>query len=506
MCFIFITMCKTPLTTLLLLIAALALRAQTYVGEIQYNHAYEYVKIACNNDTCLFSLPYYLPDNKKVISPTALHSGTTAFRYGLDEITLNTTVKEGHVTGTITISGHQQSLQLQEQQAPIAAGKLPQYIGVYASEGNQRIIVYERYGYLHLVSPFSQETNSLKPIAAHTFWSVTNETTTFSKAVNGQFQQVSLQTRGGSKHAFSRIPSPTVQELYIPVGNDTLYAQLFMPQTNKKVPACLILPGGGAIGMDNYVYEARYLSSYGIASLIFDKPGNGKSKGESNFRWQNFGQKSEQYQQLFNYLRNHAAIDANKVGIHGPSEGGRLALLMAIDLQEKVAFVNAVAAPIMTLREGQFYAMDHHHRNMGVDEIDNMKIRQIWADYYDGIVAGNIDSAVVDRALQYLEGHPGLFLPASHAFPASPRAEDIDNNRVVKEVGNITCPILMQYGENDQRVHPTKSLRNFRANYTKHFDAIIYRRGNHSFMTPEYKICPGYLDDKVKWLKRINIL
>jgi dienelactone hydrolase len=260
--------------------------------------------------------------------------------------------------------------------------------------------------------------------------------------------------------------------------------------------------------MDNYTYEARLFAAHGMAAMIFDKSGNGQSKGSGNFQLQSFEEKNDQYKALFRFLQNHPSVDSKKVGVHGPSEGGRLAMMMAIDLQNDIAFVNATAGPFMTFREGQFYAMDQHHRIMGVSEYDNMKIQQIWSDYYDGIVDGQIDQSVIDRANAYRQQNPRLFLPPDFTeLPASPHQDDINNERVVLEAGKITCPILLQYGENDQRVNAQKSIANILPQISNpdQVETIIYKRGNHSFMTPEYKICPGYTSDKISWLKRIGI-
>ena len=483
--------------------------AQTYIGEVLYRNTYEYIKIKCQDNSCEFSIPYLDGDRKYKTQRQPEKDTHWEVLRGIEKWKFNTAFKNGTLNGELELPTGQQRVLFRQQGDPLSKAAQPTFIGVFEDKFQRKAIVYSRFDYLHIMSPYSEETMSLKPIGKNTFWSVSGEQSVFSNLQEDKFQTLKIVDRFGNQNTLSRTAAVKIETLWIPVGEDTLYAQLYMPQSKTKVPACLVLPGGGATGIDNYEYEARYFAAYGIASLIFDKPGNGKSKGSNNFVLQTFEEKNDQYKILFKYLQNHPRVDPEKVGIHGPSEGGRLALMMAIDLKKEVAFVNATAAPIMTFREGQFYAMDQLHRNMGIDEIDNMKIQQIWSDYYDGIVKGEIDSEIIDRANIFRQQNQRLFLPPDFTqIPGAPTKQDIPHNRVVKEAEKISCPVFLQYGENDQRVNGHKSLQNFLSKISNKelINTKIYHRGNHSFMTPEYKICPGYTDDKINWLKTIGIL
>jgi len=483
--------------------------AQTYIGEVLYRNTYEYIKLKCKGDSCEFSMPYQDGQQKYPLQLNPAKTQDWEVRRGVEKWKFNTTLKDGVLRGDLQLPTGQQGITLKEQRAAIPKEELGSYVGVFQDDSNRKAIVYSRYDYLHLISPYSEETMSLKPTGKDAFWSVSGEESLFLNQEKGTFQVLVIKDRNGAERQLKRSSAIVIEKLWIPIGEDTLYAHLYRPQSDGKVPACLILPGGGAVGMDNYEYEARYFAAHGIASLLFDKRGNGLSKGTNHFQNQTFEEKNEQYKQLFRYLQKHAAVDANRVGVHGPSEGGRLALMMAIDLKEEIAFVNAVAAPLMTFIEGQFYAMDQHHRILGIDEIDNMHIQQIWKDYYAGIANGKIDAETIEKANHYRSLNQRLFIPPDFLqVPASPKKNDLSNDRVVVQAGEITCPILLQYGENDQRVNGPKSLRNFlpKLQPSTQPEVIIYKRGSHSLMTPEYKICPGYLDDKVKWLRQIGLL
>jgi dienelactone hydrolase len=482
--------------------------AQIYVGELLIRGSYEYIKLECSSNVCTFAMPYVDGESTYKVIGDPFSEGDWTVQRELETWSFNTTPSEEKIVGTLTTKNSRQKVVLYEQLTPLSESALQYYEGSYGDDHGNRAIVYTRNGYLHIMSPYSERTMSLKPIGDHLFWTVSGARWQFSSENSEKPSNVTYQDRFSNTRSLQRLPAVTIEEIWIPIATDTLYGKLFMPTSTEKVPACLVLPGGGAVGMDNYEYEARFFAAHGIASLIFDKSGNGKSKGPGNFRLQTFDEKNEQYQQLFAHLQQHPKIDPARVGVHGPSEGGRLALMMAADLQD-IAFVNATAAPIMTMKEGQLYAVDHYLRNIGMGEQDIIDIRNIWRSYYDEIIAGAIDPKTIEAANRFREQNDRLFLPPNYVeIPGAPRKEDLVNNEVVDKASEINCPVLLQYGENDQRVHAWQSIRNFRAaiNEDTDLDIIIYPRASHSFMTPEFEISHGYLDDKLKWLRQIGIV
>ena len=488
---------------------AIGAMGQSYVGEVLHRNVYQYVKLKRTDGNYTFAALDM--DGNRQYTPVGdpLKDKRWKVVRGVETWEFNTTFKNGQLTGTVEMPSGTRKIKLIEQKPGLSEEVLLNYAGIFEDEEGRRAIVYLDNGFLHYMSPYAEETISLKPTGEHSFWSASGESSIFRNSKEGRFQLMVVTDRHGEERSLERQPDIVVENLWIPVGPDTLEARLYMPQADAPVPGCLMLPGGGAIGIDNYRYEARYLASYGIASMIFSKAGNGASKGPTNYLGQTLEQKNERYKAVFRYLQSDKRIDPNNVGIHGPSQGGRLAIMMSIDLGDQVRFAIATAAPLMTLREGQFYAMDHHHRQRGVSEENNMAIRALWQGYYDGIMAGKIDSSLVVETNRLGAIQPNLFLPPPHqSIPLAPLAEDLVNDRQVREASMIKCPLFLQYGENDQRVHPTKSLQNFLPQLSEEVSVKvqIYPRANHSFMTPEQKISPGYCDDKIKWLRQIGVL
>lgn len=483
--------------------------SQTYIGEITTHDGVQYLSLEIKNDSTFISLPYefrqkfsynYLPEEGKTITIKA-RAEQRLFIYNK--------VDSEKIEITTNFNGIEESITLLKQLAPIEKKLLSTYTGNFVDNNGNRVIVYDRNGYLHLMSPYTEQTVSLKPIDENQFWSTSGETTSFSDKSDNLFQQISITNRKGQKIKLKRSFDYSVKEDWVIVDGDSLYVNLFIPDIEGRMPACLLLPGGGGQPqMNNAEYEARFFASHGIIAMTFDKASVGKSKGRSfeNFTFQD---KVDRYLQLFEYLKEHEKIETNKVGLHGPSEGGRLVLMMGEKLGDEVAFINATAAPIMTMKEGQLFAVNHYHRNLGVSEEDIVSLSNIWKSYYDGIINEKIDTTHFYLIRELRLKYDRLFVPpTSEVIPLSPKKEDLMDNSVVSDAKKIVCPVFLQYGENDQRVDPIGSMRNFYQNISDSLDITteLYHRGNHSMMTPEYQICPGYAYDKIKWLKSIGII
>lgn len=495
--------------TLFLFILGLSVNAQTFVGEIETPEGHQYLKLVIDRDSLFVSLPYEFRQTfgfgieAKEGAEFLVEARAESRRFTFQK------VAPDRVELTTAFTGRPQAVVLKKQLAPIEEGNLAGFTGNYVDDTGNRAVVYTRRGYLHLMTPYEEQTVSLKPVGANQFWSTTGESTVFTDYSDKEFQQLAITNRHGQEVKLRRSFSYRVIEDWVVVDGDSIYVNLFVPNLNGRKPACLLLPGGGARPqMDNAVYEARFFAAHGLVAMTFDKASVGKSKGRS-FENYTFKEKAKRYQQLFDYLLSHEEVDPEKVGLHGPSEGGRLALMMGAGLGGRVAFINATAAPLMTSLEGQLYAANHYSRNLGMTEEEIISTLLIWKNYYQGILNEKIDTAHFFEIRELRAKYNRAFLPpTSDIIPLSPKKEDLVDNSVLTEAHKLECPVFLQYGEHDQRVDPTGSLQNFYQSISEsgNVAAELYKRGNHSMMTPEFEICSGYAYDKAKWLKSIRII
>lgn len=324
----------------------------------------------------------------------------------------------------------------------------------------------------------------------------------WQKQSNGEYKILSDFYR---PHDQISIPSYEVikDSIWVKTENDSIFAYLFRPklEIDKKLPAVYCLQGGGNAGISNYIFEAELFASIGFVTLICDKAGAGKSKGKSSWVTQTFSQKIIEYTSILNWLLTKPFIDTSLVGVHGASEGGRLALSLTLANPTKIKFVNAVSAPIETLKENQLYAIEQLLILQGYNYSIIAQTLSLFNEYFEAVSNKNIPKELIDRINTLREFYPKLYLPLNSTnLPRMPQSEDIDY-KFGSDVTQIKCPIFFQYGANDRVVNVTNSLKLIpqESNIT----IKVYSNTDHSINLPNGDTHGGYHLDKIKWLLSI---
>lgn len=288
--------------------------------------------------------------------------------------------------------------------------------------------------------------------------------------------------------------------VYIKSGGNTIFGILFKPvlKEKKNIPAFLCLQGGGDVGLKNYFYEAEFFAKNGIAALVCDKAGAGLSKGPDFWVTQTFEQKVEEYGLLLEWLKKQSGIDPGKTGVHGLSEGGRLAIALAIKFPAKVAFVNSVSGPVQSFKDNQLFAIQNYlvNRNLGYSTV--VKVLSLWDEYFDAIADKNIPGELIERVSKFRSKYPKLYLPGNSTdLPQRPRPEDI-NYTLKGKLDKIKCPVFLQFGEDDHVVNVKRAISLFPK--SPEIKSTIYKDTNHSMLTENNLVQPKYLIDKLDWL------
>ena len=286
---------------------------------------------------------------------------------------------------------------------------------------------------------------------------------------------------------------------WISIGSDSIFAIIYRPNTNAgKVPGVYCLQGGGNVGIDNYIYEAELFAHAGIASLICDKSGSGKSKGKNSWITQSFIEKLNEYFSILDWFRRQAFIDSASVGLHGPSEGGRLAIAMVLEKPEKIKFVNAVSAPLETYKENQLFAIGQLLQSQGYNRSVIGHTVSLFDDYFECIKSGSLSNDVLNRIQQVRKEYPNLYLPPNTTqLPEMPRPEDIDFS-LGNDLSFCLKPVLFQYGDADSRVNTQKSIELIPMKPNLHIQ--IYKNADHSINLPNGDTHKSYMTDKLKWV------
>lgn len=137
-------------------------------------------------------------------------------------------------------------------------------------------------------------------------------------------------------------------------GDVTLAGTIYLPRGDGPFPAAVFVHGSGTQGQHNSLYwaHAKRLARRGIAMLIYDKRGVGASTGD--WRQTGFTGLAADAAGGFALLRAHPAIDADRIGFFGVSQGGWVAPMAALETGH-AAFMALLSPAPMTAAEQQLF-------------------------------------------------------------------------------------------------------------------------------------------------------
>ncbi len=157
------------------------------------------------------------------------------------------------------------------------------------------------------------------------------------------------------------------EEVSFKNGDVTLSGSLLLPLTKNKFPAVVFTHGSGAETRAPSRSLALRFVKKGIAALVYDKRGTGRSSG--NFRAASMEDLARDALAGIEFLTTHAEIDGQKIGVSGHSQGGWIAPLTSV-MTKSVAFVIASAASGVSPDRQSIYHRAGVMREMGFSEQD----------------------------------------------------------------------------------------------------------------------------------------
>lgn len=288
-------------------------------------------------------------------------------------------------------------------------------------------------------------------------------------------------------------------------GAVSLAGTLLLPRGRGRVPAVVFLHGSGAEGRWASRYLASQIAARGIASLIFDKRGVGGSSGD----WKLAGPDDLAADAVAAVarLRDEPRIDRRRIGIHGHSQGGTLAPMVAVR-SPHVAFVIGSAAAGLPMDSVEVFSVLNSVLPAAATGDDSASaaqyVRELVSVAYHARPRARLDSLV-----QRLNGRPWFFQPPaadnqywrfSRAFAAY---DPIDWWRRVR------VPVLLVYGAEDQRVPAAASAARIdsvlRAAGNTQVTVQIHPGADHTFrLRPGPSgwpvTAPDYVPRLVSWL------
>lgn len=295
-------------------------------------------------------------------------------------------------------------------------------------------------------------------------------------------------------------------------GKVALSGTLCMPRSLGRHAAVVILQGsGGESRWGTNRFIADQFARSGIAALVYDKRGSGDSTGD----W-----KASSYDDLANdvlagiaLLASRSDIDPRRIGLHGHSEGGIIAAIVAVRASPQIAFVVAEDTVAGLVRDQDVYRVSHQIQEAGFTDSEikrAMDLYKLMLDvacgtrpYHELETAG---APFRDQAwYQWLAIPPGN----SYLWTWYPKIGNLDTLVFWRQV---RAPVLLVYGERDQLEPVDESLAKIEASLDSvktPYTAVIVPNAQHNLtVQPEpkepffwWKSAPGLINLVVAWVQ-----
>ncbi|HEU0299488.1 MAG TPA: alpha/beta fold hydrolase [Longimicrobium sp.] len=336
-------------------------------------------------------------------------------------------------------------------------------------------------------------------------------TTVFTGTLRGDSLAGALREgESEGRFAFARAsragPVFEEREITFPSGDATLAGSLILPSTGTGLPAVVFLHGSGAEGRWASRYLATRLASRGIAALIFDKRGVGRSTGD--WRQATPDDIAGDGVAAVARLLQEPRIDGRRIGIHGHSQGGTLAPLVAAR-SGHVAFVVASAAAGLPMDSTEIFSVLSSVLARTPTAADSADARAYVAALVSAAYHGG-PRARLDSLAAALRDRPWFFAPPPADDGYWTFSRTFARYRPLEWWARIRVPVLLMYGAADERVPAAESAARIAAAVLRsHAGADLTVRilpgADHTFRLPPGPggwpvTAPDYLPALLDWL------
>lgn len=330
--------------------------------------------------------------------------------------------------------------------------------------------------------------------------------------ITGQFRE------GDGKGTFSlkRVTAQPLtfrqEEVSFSNGSVTLSGTLLLPLTKAPYPVVVFLHGAGGEGRFGSRFLAERFTRQGIAALIYDKRGVGKSTGD--WKQSTFDDLAGDAISGISFLQQRKEINGRKIGIYGHSQGGMIAPLIA-SRSKDVAFVISGAGSAVPLHEAEVNSITNQVRAKGISGndlaeatvfikllVDVLRTGQGWEQF----------DAATEKARD-AKWYPMLHVPPKDNWFWSYYKRIADYN-AADYWEQVRVPTLVIYGERDMYVPIAQSISSIDRALNKagnnDYTIIMLPRASHAFnIEPEagqafewWRMASGFPDLLTAWINQ----
>jgi uncharacterized protein len=362
----------------------------------------------------------------------------------------------------------------------------------------------------------------------------------FVGAVNAALNHVLLGVAIGASEPPDAVDLPyVVAEVSFPSDDHRLAGTLTLPDATGPHPGVVLISGSGAQDRDGrtaplpgyapFAWLADHLTRHGVAVLRFDERGVGASGGDHLAA--TTADLADDVEAALAFLGAHGAIDPQRIGLLGHSEGGVIAAMVAAR-SPAVAFVISMAGSAVPYAELVLTQVERITAAMGGSDADvaaavaqqRESLAFAAAEDWEGLEAYLVGLTV--ERLQALPPAQREGLGDPEAFALRQARAQIEGFRSPwmrffltldprPDWRRVTVPVLALFGGLDVQVDVDQNAPQLEAALAEagnddvtvrvladanHLFQQAERGGPDEYLTLEMAFAPGFLEEITTWI------
>lgn len=294
-------------------------------------------------------------------------------------------------------------------------------------------------------------------------------------------------------------------------GAVSLSGTLVRPAGDGPFPCVVFLHGSGGESRWASRFLANAMARNGIAGFIYDKRGVGTSTGD--WRQAGFEDLVGDAVAAVDAMRTRPGIDPTRIGIHGHSQGGTIAPMVAT-ASAHVAFVVGSAASGVSMAECEIFSLDNAVGARGLPDTERVLaerfVRAVVATAYDGAPREKMVAA-----WQAVRDKPWAFEPPAETDSYWAFSKRIASFKPLDHWRRVTVPALLVYGDADERVPARASATRIADAYLgaggRSVTVHVFPGADHTFRLGSAapgkfawpRSAAGYPDVVVEWIRKV---
>jgi dienelactone hydrolase len=298
------------------------------------------------------------------------------------------------------------------------------------------------------------------------------------------------------------------QTIHFEFQSDTIEGVVNLPKKKykkgKAFPLVIFVHGDGALGRDAYGYYKpiwNELAKRGIASMSWDKKGEGKSAG--NWLNQSMEDRAKEVIDAIEFIQADAHFDFTSIGLIGFSQAGWVMPKVAT-LSDYPDFIISVSGAINWKRQSDYLT----RKRMELEGADSTMIEA-------QVRQNKIDSKIFNHEITYQEyvEYQQEGCKIKNKKDCSLMSEDrfrfVQKNissDAEEDLKNIRCPIFGVFGAEDLNVDFEESHQIYKRilsqSNTHNYQLKIYPKATHGLLKSKHF---NYLNPGVDFLVKFKI-